>query len=368
VKVYLETLDHDSLTAAIENLEESVRLEPFEVEYLLMAGRTQELALDGAKAFGHYRVATGLGHDDPLVWRRMGVLALELGDLDQARGCLERALSHEVVDPELFFGYGCLLDLENELDQARNAFEAAIASRRTYDDAYFRLAKVLRGLGDEEGADYAAAKFEEWKAVHQALADARKHAAKNPADGESVRSVGILLLKLDQAEESVEWLRRAKGMLPGDALTLEQLGRAQQTLGQLSAARRSLESAVKIAPNQPSGLQALAFVLGEGGDPDEALERMRQALALAPNDANLLYQQGVLFMQLGQPSDAFEAYSEALLNDPESVDALLGLAEVHYGDGRREDARATYRSVLAIQPGNPAARSSLAFILEEDGE
>jgi len=365
VQEHLESPDHETLRAAIDSLEESVRLAPNEVQHRLMAGRTQELALNSEAALAHYRVATGLGNEDPLVWRRMGTLALGLGDLNQARGCFERALSRQAGDHELFFGYGCLLDLEGELEAASQAFDAAIAIRPTYDDAYFRLAKVLRGLGDEVGADAARAQFDHWNGVAQALAEARKHVRMHPEDAQGVRAVGLYLFQLQRAEECTDWLQRAKKMLPRDATVLEYLGRTQSGLGQMPAARANLELAVKYAPGSIAPLRELAFVLAKGGDTEGALSRMAQALALSPSDADLHFQNGVLLMQLQRPDAALEAYALALINDPDLIDALLGQAEVHYGANRGEEAIAAYRRVLAIDPTNAAATGSLNFILGE---
>lgn len=365
VQEHLETPDHETLRAAIGFLEESVRLAPNEIQHRLMAGRTQELALNSEAALAHYRVATGLGHEDPLVWRRMGNLSLGLGDLDLARGCFERALSQQASDPELFFGYGCLLDLEGELPGARQAFDAAIAIRPTYDDAYFRLAKVLRALGDEAGADAASAQFDHWNGVDQALAEARSHVRMHPDDAQGVRAVGLYLFQLQRAEECMDWLQRAKKMLPRDATVLECLGRVQSSLGRLPAARANLELAVQVAPGSIAPLRELAFVLADSGDAEGALGRMVQALSLAPGDADLHFQHGVLQMQLQRPDAALKAYGTALINDPNLIDAHLGQAEVHYGANRREEAIAAYRRVLAIDPTNAAATGSLNFILGE---
>ena len=365
VQEHLETPDYETLQAAIDSLEESVRLAPNEVQHRLMAGRTQELALNSEAALAHYRVATGLGHEDPLVWRRMGTLALGMGNLDQARGCFERALSRQASDPELFFGYGCLLDLEGELEAAGQAFNSAIAIRPTYDDAYFRLAKVLRGLGDEAGADAARAQFDHWNEIDQALSDAQRHVRMHPEDAQGVRAVGLYLFQLQRAEECTDWLQRAKELLPRDATILERLGRAQFGLGRLPAARANLQLAVQYAPANMVPLRELAFVLAESGDADGALGRMAQALALAPGDAALHFQNGVLLMQLQRPDAALKAYALALVNDPNLVDAHLGQAEVHYGANRREEAAAAYRRVLAIDPTNAAATGSLNFILGE---
>ena len=365
VKEHLKTPDHATLRAAIDSLEESVRLAPNEIQHRLLAGRTQELALNSEAALAHYRVATGLGHEDPLVWRRMGTLALGLGDLDQARGCFERALSQQADDPELFFGYGCLLDLEGELEAASQAFNAAIAIRSTYDDAYFRLAKVLRGLGDEAGADAARAQFDHWHGVDLDLDEARKHVRMHPEDAQGVRAVGLYLFQLQRAEECTDWLQRAKKMLPRDATVLECLGRAQSGLGQIPAARANLELAVECAPGSVDPLRELAFVLAKEGDAEGAVGRMAQALALAPGDADLHFQNGVLLMQLQRTDAALDAFALALVNDPNLIEAHLGQAEVHYGANRREEAIAAYRRVLAIDPTNAAATGSLNFILGE---
>ncbi|HIF39766.1 MAG TPA: tetratricopeptide repeat protein [Planctomycetes bacterium] len=365
VQEHLEAPDHATLQAAIDSLEESVRLAPNEIQHRLMAGRTQELALNSEAALAHYRIATGLGHEDPLVWRRMGNLALGLGDMDMARGCFERALSQQASDPELFFGYGCLLDLEGEFEAARQAFDSATAIRPTYDDAYFRLAKVLRVLGDETGADAARAQFDHWNGIDHALAEARKHVRMHPEDAHGVRAVGLYLFQLQRAEECTDWLQRAKKMLPRDATILECLGRAQSGLGRVPAARANLELAVECAPGSIDPLRELAFVLAKGGDVEGALERMAQALALAPGDADLHFQNGVLLMQLQRPDAALEAYALALVNDPNLIDAHLGQAEVHYGANRREEAIAAYRRVLAIDPTNAAATGSLNFIQGE---
>ncbi len=362
VQEHLAAPDHELLREAIAALEESVRLAPNEVDHRLWAGRTHELLLNSSAALAHYRIATGLGHNDPLIWRRMGNLALGLGEMELARRAFERAIAQDPQDHELYFGYGCLLDLEDDLETARAAFERAIAIRPTYDDAFLRLAGVLRGLGEDAAADASQAQFEYWNVINQSLDDALKHVRMHPKDSQALIAVGLYMYELQRPKESVDWLQKGLAVQPEHVRAVETLGRAHHKLGNLSKAQEYLQKAIGLQEDKADALVELSFVYADGAANGRALETMEAALQLAPNRADLHFQHGVLLMQLNSPDRALAAYENALANDPDLIDAHLGVAEVYYMKGNHKEACAAYARVLAIDPGNVPATRSLAFI------
>lgn len=147
----------------------------------------------------------------------------------------------------------------------------------------------------------------------------------------------------------------------GDA-RVPALARATADPSVRAQVRREIERQIDSSPLHARALSLLATLDWIEGDRGAARARLQQALAVDPKAVGVHQRLGMIALSENRPADAareFEA-ERALGYGVQGLEFLLGQAYQRAGDLAR--ARAAYRRELALEPGNAAARDSLAAI------
>ena len=147
----------------------------------------------------------------------------------------------------------------------------------------------------------------------------------------------------------------------------------------LSRAAAIAERAVRLTPNDPDVLKALAFTYSAQGDLDRATDLYHQVIAIDKNAWASMINLGEIHLIRGERELSTKAYTQAYAamdrvytKEPQKVgpwQAALGIA---IGDGHNEigsqtDAERWYRRVLKLIPFEPEATSKLVVILRLTG-
>jgi len=216
-------------------------------------------------------------------------------------------------------------------DKLANPEAAATALRDLGEDAVRDdelMAVMLRNLR-RAGLAHEAAR------VLQQRIDLERAASRSPAAQERVAalSLELSLLKLDDLNDPV-------------------------------AARQEVESALKVSPENPAALAALArLYLKENDFQRYAETRVRQARALRGHDGGeavtaLLDAGRVYREQLSLPEHARTCFEEALVEDPANAEALRALAALLAAEGHWDEARQTLERLLDAA-ATPEARATV---------
>jgi tetratricopeptide (TPR) repeat protein len=312
--------------------------------------------------------AEELGLEDAWVGGSRATALRCLGAYDRAVNAVAKALSHsdashyslwlENERGEALLLWGETLRLDEKLNEAVIAFEgaaaaanapeekAAILERKGHalallhldDDALacFReaisrdgkltgarigIGKVARRAGEAGEAQVA---FESVVSMDSADVDARRFA---------LIGRGLVLEKLGQSKEA----ERDWDAALGDASARAYLDRAGMFLyfEAENRARKDMEAALKLEPDQPMALNALAWFHAERPTSREQLERMRdnaykavQLEAGGPNRFSYLDTLGWLLYRLDEGGKAEEALEEAFNLNKHPVDVRARLAAV----------------------------------------
>lgn len=262
-------------------------------------GALWELRGDLTTALARSRRAHELLGDDPEVLERVARLASKTGRLADARADYTRLLELVGADPPRRRATEHALGLVNlelgELDEARRHLE--------------------RGADESEGSLVALAKLEE-RAGRPAEALAHLHTAA------------------------------ARCESPTDAAALEVWrARLARDLGEERLAREAWESALSLAPDAPSGMEAaiaLATAARRRGDAAEEARWLDVLLERpgAPPRADLVLRRGHLHLALGDPDAARGLLERARAAGAPERDALRLEADVR-GAAGDEEGRAT---------------------------
>lgn len=135
----------------------------------------------------------------------------------------------------------------------------------------------------------------------------------------------------------------------GESL-LGMLGRVQRIARKYSAAIRSFQLGIEIAPKMASLHYDLALTYSDAGQPDLAVESYRQAVAIAPDFADAWNNLGVLHQERGSLEESIRCHREVIRLNPQSAAGHNNLG-VAYNDLRNyEEAVACYQKAVEIDP------------------
>ena len=99
----------------------------------------------------------------------------------------------------------------------------------------------------------------------------------DPAHGEALTGLGVLLSRRGVWTEALPHLRRATEVDPGRAAAWYYLGEALNHVDDLSAAQAAYERAVELEPRNSRALHRLGIVLDRLNRPDEATRMYRRS-------------------------------------------------------------------------------------------
>ncbi|HVC46322.1 MAG TPA: tetratricopeptide repeat protein [Terracidiphilus sp.] len=306
---------------------------------------------------------------------------IQSGDLDGAQALLGTALGHFPADGGLENLLGVVEIQQGHADRARKAFASAIRHSPRLVSAYLNLGRVdmetaanstadrVEALRAYEGAlklepgnaeaNYQAATLLMWAGQYQRSVD--RLAKLKPEEQQQIGVIGLFCVDeaalghieearqraavLDASPELNEQLamillpglkaaRRADLIVPMflaidtrgglSASGLHILGLAQEAVGELKAARATLERCYARDPSSVVPLVDLARVAESSGDQRGALGYLAHARTMEPKNAELPYLFGVVCAKMNLLGEARKAFGEAVALDP--ADAQYNLA------------------------------------------
>jgi tetratricopeptide (TPR) repeat protein len=149
------------------------------------------------------------------------------------------------------------------------------------------------------------------------------------------------------------------------------LGLALESLGELDAAAEQFQAALKIDPHSPAAAFGLAEVFHSQKKYAAEIYYLRQVLASNPSkqlDFQARLALGSVQDQMGHADEAIAELRKLTATFPDFSEAHYNLANAYARHFRYKEARIEYEQALRLDPGNNAARLSLAKALLEIGE
>jgi tetratricopeptide (TPR) repeat protein len=285
-----------------------------------------------------------------------------------AMASLRRIAASGHADAEWAYNLiGLALLGQDRPEEAKRAFEAALALDPRHLPALINLSLLHSRMGDADAAEAAAV-----RAARIAPRDLRIWMARAEAAfvrGEAEAAIGHLD-RAAAADQAAPWplVRKALALADGDPeaaaaayrsaldrdpdFTDAHVGLAALALGRgdyAEALARYLEI-VRIEPDDPQAHRAagrLHVILRQSA---EAVAAYRRALELAPGQASVLHEMGQLLRDTGDLAGAEVALAEAAQIVPA---ALYDLGDTLQRAGQPERARDAYVRFLATQTDSP---------------
>ena len=153
------------------------------------------------------------------------------------------------------------------------------------------------------------------------------------------------------------WLPPIGGSEKRDIQARNGLGELYQRLGDVEAARREMEGAYALDPDNPDTLVRLGTLYLGSGRGEQAVELYRRALSSDPGNLPALDNLGIYYAQQGNHAEAQRWLERALAVHPGDADTLSYLAQSLAAEGRLDEARLRIEAALRAQPNHLAARA-----------
>ena len=138
------------------------------------------------------------------------------------------------------------------------------------------------------------------------------------ADSDLAMNYGMLLGDLGMIQDAVGLLDRLTKVEPDNASAWNALGVALWRMENLDGARRALERAYALAPDDGQVLKNHGALLLKKS-PQDALPILSKAVILLPDDQSLLYNLGLCLHQIGDFDKAFDSLRRSVDSAPYSV-------------------------------------------------
>jgi len=336
--------------ARAAQLREHLQRHPRDVEARWELGRTCALLGDHTEALAQFDGILQLRPGDAGVLIQLGLSHKALDEIDQAQQAFERALA---ADPDSSVVRFYLAEIEYNRGLNARAIEllhAALERNPRNHEAWHLLGFVL---GDEGRAEEARAATRRALELNPDLARAEANLALPGTP--TMRYV-------DKARR--ESANRVEMHAADDSpLTHLMLGLAFRKRGYYAEALAAYEQARQRGENPDQVDQAIAEVHLLRRAPEPALALYETLVERHPGNAKLWNERGVALHECGRFMDALASYERAVTLDPACGVGLnnAGVARYHAGDA--DTALACFRDAIAVAPRLAKARLNEALLL-----
>lgn len=242
---------------------------------------------------------------DPVRLFERGQSAHAHGELEKALGFYEQALKVRPEFPEAQFQRGNALASLNRLDEAESAFRAAISLKKNWLLPYSALgALLLRRQRDAEAE----------QSFRQALTiDAQ--------DGLALRMLSDIRRRAGDANQALEFAKRATAIPEAPASAWIGLALAQKANGDKSAAKATLDRVLAADTTNVAALIERADLLTDEKQFSAALEDLTRAAKMKPGDKGIASRLADTYQKAGKPDEALAVANAAGLEIPKPANA-----------------------------------------------
>ncbi len=417
--------DSASLDQSVNEFEETVRLEPWDVETRqrlaeLYIGRGEiekagveldaliKQAPDAYYAMyrlGQIRAESGDPQGAAELYRQaieteprhqasrleLGRVYSELGDYEKSEKVYREALELAPEDGRIRVRLAYTLAAKGDLDAAARQFERVLENEPEYLEALLGLARVRQGLKE---LDVAEALFEKALELNPSLVQAKEYLAgvhqekreyneasdvlesllAMPEDAypstqraQFWAQMGFVLQELNNHAGAVEALGKARALSPEDPRFEAAFVQVLFGADRMDEAEKAYLEAIRRFP-ESDGLKVLgAQIAYEQGQKQESLERLLGMARLEPENPTLTGAVVDFYQREKRFADGEAFLLEVIGKTSESELHLFQLGAMLERQKKYDRAETAFKKVLEMSPGNSAAMNYLGYMLADQG-
>jgi tetratricopeptide (TPR) repeat protein len=278
----------------------------------------------------------------------VALLALQSGDYDAAEKHLLRVLDLNYKDPDLVRYYlGQLNEERKRFDEALKWY-AAVTQGEQYVNAQTRYAAILARQGK--------------------LPEARQHlqqatARDNQQRVQLTQAEAQLLRNANQYQAAFELLGQALEKMPNSPDLLYDHAMAAEKVDRIDVLEGNLKQLIKLRPDHAHAYNALGYTFADRNQRiEEAHGLIETALKLAPEDPFIMDSMGWVLFRMGRNQEGLGYLQKAFGLRPDA-EIAAHLGEVLWVMGQRDQARKVWAESLKDHPDNEILQSTMKRLL-----
>ncbi len=326
---------------------------------------------------------TALKHDPELVEAYLLLARLQIlpeGNVDEAKQAATKAIELLASDPHAQSAALLLRAMCQSDNEARAAdLDAAVAANAANAEALQARALMRLQTGNVNGAvddltallkrdptnqavaQIAVEQLVQLERTDDALALLGEALAANPSEG-LYRLRGIIYRAEGKEDEALADFGKALAMQPKDPISLLQRAEISLGRGDVKAAKRDLEEAIRVEPRVAGSVAAVrvrCYIAVEEDRLPDAINDMSLIVEANPEEPFWKLQLATLYVQDKRPRKAVEMLNEILESDPHNTMALRSRGDTLLGLGEHHEAIKDYQTALDVGLKTPQERSGL---------
>ncbi len=262
----------------------------------------------------------------------------------------QQAISHRVVDPQIYLEYANRLRRDGQTDKACEVIEAGLA--------------IGRDMGDEIRRMFSVCDL--WLAEHY-IAVKQAEKAQPHIDiiiqDERLKPFGQLMqgLKAVQAndwETASKYLAPCVQKLPDNGLANVLYGLTQLRRNYLTEARQHLQKGIQLGADDPRYRAWLAVALADAGYPEKALEVASRVRADGATNSLTNVLQAQVHLRSGNFAAAEKALQDASVNADDKAKLRIQLMQLELAIARKDEKNVTGLLTQLKQAESTAAQAA----------
>ena len=343
VLIRAQLQSRQSLDKAISGLESFVEQHPSAQEARLLLARLQvgDKRYDAARK--HFDRLLADNPDNLDILYPVAMLALQQGDVSNARRQMERLLDSDFADKSTVHFLLGQLDQEQQQTEAALAHYRQVTSGEQFLQARSRAAQILTQQGHIEEAR---------RLLHETP-------SATPSDRVQLRLAEAQLLReTKRLNDAYIVLESALAADPDNTDLLYDAALTAERIDKPELLEAHLKRVLALQPDHAHALNALAYSYAERNlHLEEAYQLATKALEISPKDPFITDTVGWVLFRQGQPRQALNILQEAyrLRADPEIA---AHIAEVLWTLERKDEARQLLTETLRTNPDHPAVNAA----------
>jgi len=278
----------------------------------------------------------------------VALLAIQVTDYDAAESQLKRVLELNHKNPDVArFYLGQLNEERKRFDEALKWY-ATVTEGEQYISARSRYAGILAKQGKLPEA-------------RQYLQQATVH--NNQQRVQLTQAEAQLLREANQHQAAFELLGEALEKMPNTPDLLYDHAMAAEKLDRLDVLEGNLKRLIKLRPDYAHAYNALGYTFADRNQRiEEAHELIQTALKLAPEDPFIMDSMGWVLYRMGRSKEGLGYLQKAFKLRPDA-EIAAHLGEVLWALGERDEARKVWTEALKDHPNNEVLQATLKRFL-----
>jgi len=342
------------IEAAIETLEAAVEEVPRDVFALQMLAGAYRIQGRSEEALEANQAAEELEQSNPAIPLFAASLHLDRLQLDEAEAAIERARRIEEGHPVVEALRARVAELRGKREEAHRHLRLALALDRGTNRA--------RILNQQADLHLSAGESEDARDAFEAAL------ALDAFNGDVHAGLAEVLWRAGEKEEARRHLAQGLHYQPVQPRALSVRCGMEIAEGRLERAIASCERALEITPVYGPAHANLGLAYRQLDQPERAEEIYRQGIERAPGYPPTYRNLAQLLLRLGREKEAAASFERAALLDPYDSVALANLGVFHLKIGRAESAQQLLERAVEVDPDYAFAHKQLAVLLASHGE